>query len=387
MNDKKLKLRQDIEEDRNKRETKSAQINLNKDSFMVPSKLERIFPVISQFFARNHLNLSSFKHMMTDGGQSINAAMFEQFLASHGIQGCRYFLTVKNGKISSQQLDSFLKETKLNDAVDSIQRRKRYYIPKSQVSAQAQEVTRSQIQGQSVDHKKEFQSFTEHSHRKSKSALKLFRTYDIDGDGFISREEFLTSVDQQKSLCQEGAQAVYSQIDQQNKGYITFGDFAKVRSFSTEIVPSVLPSEQNHRVVKEKAAEARLKRETEQILKQEALLDFNKQIKVNTRTSARPPYLFKNTFDSVMPTQQSRGPQDSLDSNSLYYQVEDKLRKAERLRAVGEKIKKSQERVQQVVDRENARSFYSEARQEQFFRAARHIQSPEETLKKLREFS
>jgi hypothetical protein len=96
----------------------------------------------------------------------------------------------------------------------------------------------------------------------------LYKKFDVDGDGFVSRKDFITKAKQMSLVPQEDIAILVNYLDPENKGYVNFREFNnKIRTHATDqdeklkaVVPnSTLPSKENWQKVVDTLPETQAK--------------------------------------------------------------------------------------------------------------------------------
>ena len=390
-------MKKSVIEELEKRERSFDEDNLNKGSFMTVNKLEEAYPKLARVIMRNKLEVSSFKHMFIDDGNCVDAERLKEYFKQYGIQNIGLFLQTKNGKVSRGELESLLEETKLSEVIDRMQRRKRKYISDSMEMKKSSEnlLGNEEEEGELSSDEKEaaVDKFRVIADAHTKNNFSLFKTYDRDGDGYISRSDFAQAMGMSNRLTAKETSTLFNEMDDGKKGYITFGNFAKVRSVTEDHNPSSVPCKEYHEKVKMMVSATEEKCRQSKFEKTKIKFDVGVVKLPPTRTSANPDYLLKNTFETVMAGRRPFGQSISEErqageyslNQKLSYQVEDKLRKAQRLRAIGEQIRKNQERIEEAAKKNNSSNFYSEERIDHLSKMKDRSRTSYEMRVKLRE--
>jgi len=134
----------------------------------------------------------------------------------------------------------------------------------------------------------------------------VFKMFDVDGDGFISRKDFETKAEEINLVPRQDIPTLVNYLDSENKGYVNFSEFhKKIRCNVTQqdeqgqvtVLPFVQPSKENFHKVNKYAPEAKKK-----------LDEIISDLKPDNISTLRPASRFgqapawKNTFTNIQPT-------------------------------------------------------------------------------------
>jgi len=190
----------------------------------------------------------------------------------------------------------------------------------------------------------------------------IFKMFDVDKDGFISRKDFMTKAEEIDLVPKEDIPTLVNYLDSENKGYVNFTEFhKKIRCNVTQqdeqgqptVLPFVIPSKENFHKVNRFGPESKRK-----------LDDIISELKPDNYSTLRPASRFgqapawKNTFTNIQPSLTSpmfiaehqrfdRTPQASVIPSS-----EDKARKIRIQSAKIENLKHRQETIAKRVEQD-----------------------------------
>jgi len=134
----------------------------------------------------------------------------------------------------------------------------------------------------------------------------VFKMFDVDKDGFISRKDFVTKAEEMNLVPKEDIPTLVNYLDSENKGYVNFSEFhKKIRCNVTQqdekgqptVLPFVIPTKENFHKVNQYAPEAKKK-----------LDEIISDLKPENYSTLRPASRFgqapawKNTFTNIQPS-------------------------------------------------------------------------------------
>lgn len=138
-----------------------------------------------------------------------------------------------------------------------------------------------------------------------KRAYDLYKMFDVDNDGFISRKDFITKAEEMSLVPREDIKVLVDYLDSQNKGYVNFREFhQKIYTNATQqdenanpkVFPSVMPSKENF--LKTAGFGPMTKKKVDEMIN-ELRPQTSGFLRPSSRFGSTP--VWKNTFHSFQP--------------------------------------------------------------------------------------